>query len=63
MSVESWCGTFMACHAITANGVWRTAWPDGEAYWVQDGLTVNMFHILMGELVKELNANAEQQRN
>lgn len=53
----------MACHAITANGVWRTAWPDGEAYWVQDGLTVNMFHILMGELVKELNANAEQQRN
>lgn len=63
MSVQAWCEAFLACHAVTSQGVWRTAWPNGGAYWDQDGLVVNIFHILLDELLKELKANAEQQRH
>jgi len=59
--MSGWCEAFMSSHAITSNGVWQTAWPDGLSYWEQDALVVSMFHLLRGELLKEIaSANAKQ---
>lgn len=60
MPIQAWCEAFLACHAITSQGVWQTAWPDGKAYWEQDALIVALFRILHDELMKELKSSAEQ---
>lgn len=52
LSMDAWMRLHRSCHAVTAHGMWRIAWPDGQSVLAQPAITVAMFD-LIGAAVSE----------
>ena len=57
LSVSAWVVLWKQCHAMTGDGVWRVAWPDGGALIDQPALTVSMFDVVTAVVMEARNSN------
>jgi len=53
-TTQTWADIFFDCHSITQGGVTLIHYPDGECYYNQDQLTINIFGILRDEVVRAI---------
>jgi len=60
-STSTWANIFFDCHAITKHGVVLIAYPDGECYYEQEQLTIDVFNILRDEVMRAIAASLQNQ--